>query len=129
MLYPITAPGRNITERNVTISVPDVVVTVDLPITEFVPSNLSIISTVTPNDTAEVRADFPFSYRYTVTFTDLNPGVDYNYTVRIVTRDVMTDEVANFTGSFSTPATPPPRKLAFIILGVHPVSSQIPVHI
>ena len=94
-----TVPGKNISERNLTLSGLDAIVTLDLPITEFVPINLSIISTVSPSDTAPVTADFPSSYQYTLTFTDLNPGVDYSYTVQVVFHNIV---VATFSGSFST---------------------------
>ena len=62
-----------------------------------------LISTVSPEDTAPVTDNFPFSYQYTLTFTDLNPGVDYNYTVEIVRRNNnMT--IQSFARPFTTTA-------------------------
>ena len=77
-------------------------VTLDFPLTIFVPDDLIVISTISPEDNPQVRADFPSSYQYTLTFTDLNPGVDYSYTVQVVLQNNKTAIVTSASGTFST---------------------------
>ena len=81
---------------------------VNPPLTEYLPDQLQIIVSLSPNDTAPVVADFPASYQYTVMFSSLMPGTSYTYTVRVVRRSDMTDVVEPFVADFLIAA---PRKL------------------
>ena len=112
-LFPLVVPGPNITVLDERLTSPTSYnITLGLPLPDSPLNTLCIVSTLTPNDTAPVTADFPFSYEYTVTFTDLTPNADYNYTVRIVVRDRPEIEIATFTGSFSTVPTSTTATLA-----------------
>ena len=85
-------PGQNITSQNVgTVSGTNFTVTLNLPITEYRLDQLLVITSLTPNDTAPVVANFSASYEYTVMFSGLMPGTSYTYTVRIVRRNDMTE--------------------------------------
>ncbi len=72
----------------------------NLPLTEYQPDQLLVTTSLTPNDTAPVVADFPASYQYTVMFSGLMPGTSYTYTVRVVRRNDMTDVVDAFVTDF-----------------------------
>ncbi len=74
--------------------------TVNLPITEYRPDQLLVITSFTPNDFTPVVADFPASYQYTVMISSLIPGTSYTYTVRVVRRSDMTDVVEPFVADF-----------------------------
>ena len=74
--------------------------TMNLPLTEYRPDQLQIITSLSPNDTAPVVADFPANYQYTVMFSGLMPGTSYIYTVRVVRRNDMTDVVEPFVADF-----------------------------
>ncbi len=85
----------------------------NLPLTEYLPDQLVIIVSLTPNDTAPVVADFPANYQYTVMFSGLTAGTSYTYTVRVVCHSDMTDVVDAFVGYFTIAAL---RKLPCRIL-------------
>ena len=103
LCFLLVVPGRDIIMLDERLTSPtSYTITLGLPLTNGPTFGLIIISTLTPNDTAPVTADFSPSYEYTLTFTDLTPNADYNYTVRIVIRDRPEIEIATFTGSFST---------------------------
>ena len=103
LCLPLVVPGPDITVLDERLTSPtSYTITLGLPLTDDLISTLIITSTLTPNDTAPVTANFPPSYQYPLTFTDLTPNADYNYTVRIVLNFRMDIEVATFTGSFST---------------------------
>ncbi len=60
-------------------------VTITLPLTPYQPEQLLIVSTVDPSDTAQIVAFYTgYSEQYSVTFTGLNPGTQYSFTIRIV---------------------------------------------
>ena len=62
-----TVSGRNITTQNGgMLSETSFTATVNLPITEYLPDQLLIIVSLSPNDTAPVVADFPDSHQYTL---------------------------------------------------------------
>ncbi|XP_064393448.1 uncharacterized protein LOC135340944 isoform X1 [Halichondria panicea] len=108
-----TIPGQNITSQNVgTVSGTNFTVTLNLPITEYRLDQLLVITSLTPNDTAPVVANFSASYEYTVMFSGLMPGTSYTYTVRIVRRNDMTEvNVDAFVADFliaALPTTVPP---------------------
>ena len=63
-------------------------ITITLPLTEYQPEQLLIISTVEPpSDYGSLQGEFTSpSMLYTVKFTNLNPATEYNFTIRIVLR-------------------------------------------
>ncbi len=79
-------------------------VTLTLPTTlsSYSPSELIIISTLTPNDTRPITDDYPPSpTQYSVTFRALRVGVAYSYHIRIVLRgNNSVDVFIPFQGSF-----------------------------
>ena len=77
-------------------------ITLSLPLTNQYWESLNIISILTPSDTAPVTTAFPPTYEYTLTFTDLTPNTDYNYTLSIFIGQRRDLETANYNGSFST---------------------------
>ncbi len=83
------------------LSNPSFTVTVNLPITEYLPDQPQIIVSLGTNDTAPVVADFSDIYQYTVKLSDLMVDTSYIYTVRVVRRSDMTDAVEPFEGSFT----------------------------
>ncbi len=80
-------------------------VTLLLPSTliSYSPSELIIISTLTPNDTAPITDDYPLSStQYSVTVSALRVGVAYSYHIRIVLRGNNSVNVfIPFQGSFT----------------------------
>ncbi len=99
-------PGRTITVQDEMVSGPSFTVTVNLPITEYLPDKLQIKISLSPNDTVPVVADFPASYQYTVMFSGLVVDTSYNYTIWIMRRGDMTDavHVDHFERSFTIAA-------------------------
>ena len=78
-------------------------ITITLPLTEYQPEQLVIVSTVEPPDDGPIMADFTSpSVQYTVAFTDLDPATEYTFTIRIVLRsDNTVDVVPRVTGAFA----------------------------
>lgn len=56
------------------------------PLISYSQTELLIISTLTPADSAPIINDYPLSSQYSVTFNGLRTGVEYTYSVRIVLR-------------------------------------------
>ena len=110
LLLYVPVPSRNIT--NVTQGQPtdtSHTITITLPLTEYQPEQLLIISTIEPpSDDGPIMANFTSSsMQYTVTFTGLTGATIYNFTIRIVLRSNNTaDVVRAATGSFMTMMTP-----------------------
>ena len=80
-------------------------ITITLPLTEYQPEQLVIISTASAlGEDETVRANFTSpSVQYTVTFTDLDPATGYTFTIRIVLRsDNTVDVVTANNGTFTT---------------------------
>ncbi len=84
-------------------STPGFTVTLSLPTAlSYSPSELVIISTLTPNDTAPITDDYPSSSQYSVSFPSLRVGVAYSYYIRIVLRgNSSIDVFIPFQGSFT----------------------------
>ena len=86
-------------------STPGYTVTLTLPITlsSYSPSELIIISTLTPNDTTPITDNYPLSSTYySVTFPTLRVGVAYSYYIKIVLRgNNSVDVFIPFQGSFT----------------------------
>ena len=80
-------------------------ITITLPLTEYQPEQLLIISTVEPpSKYGPIKANFTSpSMQYTVTFTDLDPATEYTFTIRIVLRsDKNVDVVPPANATFTT---------------------------
>ena len=80
-------------------------ITITLPLTEYQPEQLLIITTVEPpSDDGPIMANFTSpSMQYTVTFTDLDPATEYTFTIRIFLRSNNTvDVVQPVSGNFTT---------------------------
>ena len=83
-------------------SAPAYTVTLTLPEISYPRSELIIISTLTPADSAPITDDYPLSSQYFVTFHGLNAGVEYSYVIRIVLQRSNSINVSiPLTGSFT----------------------------
>ncbi len=77
-------------------------ITLKLPEISYSRSELIIISTLTPTDSAPITDDYPLSSQYSVTFNGLSVGVVYSYSIRIVLRTNTSIDVSiPVTGSFT----------------------------
>ena len=75
-----------------------------LPVTPYRPDELEIISSINPPDVEPIRASFPTSLEYTVTFSNLRVGTSYTYTIMIILKSNPAIIVVNpATGSFILP--------------------------
>ncbi len=81
-------------------------VLLSLPFTGYPPSDLLIVSTISPPHSDPKTLPFPSTTnQITLTFTDLTPGVLYNYTIRVVLASDQSNNVASpITGKFSLAA-------------------------
>ena len=70
-------------------------VTVTLPVTPPMdPSQLAVHSTLVPAHAPPILEDYPITeQQYTVKFSDLTPGINYTYDIRIVHRTDTTTTV------------------------------------
>ena len=76
-------------------------ITLTLPEINYPHSELIIVSTLTPTDSAPITDDYPLSSQYSVTFNGLSVGVVYSYSIRIVLRrNTSIDVSIPLTGSF-----------------------------
>ncbi len=83
-------------------STPGYTVSLSLPALSYSPSELLIISTLTPNDTAPITNNYPLSSQYSVSFPALRVGVAYSYYIRIVLQgNNSIDVFIPFQGSFT----------------------------
>ncbi len=74
-----------ITVQEVTPSDTNYTVRLSLPLTGYPPSDLLIVSTLSPPHSDPIILPFPSTTnRVTVTFTELTVGVLYTYTIRVV---------------------------------------------
>ncbi len=89
----------------------DFMVVVNLPVTEYRPDQLQVNVSLAPDHVASSTVNFPANYQLTVMFSDLMPGTDYMYTVRVVRRSDGTEVVPLLMAAFSIAA---PRKLSII---------------
>ncbi len=81
-------------------------VLLSLPFTGYPSSDLLIVSTISPPHSDPNTLPFPSTTnQITLTFTDLTPGVLYNYTIRVVLASDQSNNVASpITGKFSLAA-------------------------
>ncbi len=76
-------------------------ITLTLPEINYPHSELIIMSTLTPTDSAPITDDYPLSSQYSITFNGLSVGVVYSYSIRIVLRrNTSIDVSIPLTGSF-----------------------------
>ena len=74
------------------------------PLTAHPPQDFLILTTLTPSQSRPLNQSFLSTphQTVTVTFTDLTPGVEYSYTVRIVlVSNLSSDVVQPVTGQFT----------------------------
>ncbi len=78
------------------------ILTLTLPRISYSQSELFIVSTLTPADSAPIVNDFPLSSQYSVIFSGLSAGVEYSYSIRIVLRtNTSVDVSIPLMGSFT----------------------------
>ncbi|XP_064399878.1 uncharacterized protein LOC135346234 isoform X2 [Halichondria panicea] len=99
----VTVPATVISAQEVTPSETNYTLCLSLPFTGYPPSDLLIVSILSPPHSDTITLPFPSTTnQIMVTFTDLTAGVLYTYTIRIVlTSDQSNDVVPPFTGEFS----------------------------
>ncbi len=92
-----------ITIQEVTPSDTSYTVRLSLPFTGYPPSDLLIVSTLSPPHSDPITLPFPSTTnQVTVTFTELTAGVDYTYTTRVVLASNQSNDVASpVTGEFN----------------------------
>ncbi len=104
MLYR-SVPATIITIQEETPSDTSYRVRLSLPFTGYPPSDLLIVSTLSPPHSDPINLPFEFpsiTNQVTVTFTELTAGVDYTYTIRVVLASNQSNDVVSpVTGEFS----------------------------
>ena len=96
MLY-FSVPATMIIVQEITQSDTNYTICLSLPFTGYPPSDLLIVSTLSPPHFDPITLN-----QITVTFTDLTAGILYNYTIRIVlASDQSNDILPTATGIFS----------------------------
>ena len=98
---PITTTGHDVSSTGQQVFVPCYLVTFQLPEVPYLPKELAIISSLTPNDAAPIIIS-NISSQHTVRFCDLSTGVEYSYTIRIALRsDTNIGVVDSLMGTFT----------------------------
>ena len=99
VLYHLV-PATIITVQEETPSDTSYRVRLSLPFTGYPPSDLLIVSTLSPPHSDPIT--LPTTNQVTVTFTELTAGVDYTYTIRVVLASNQSNDVVSpVTGEFS----------------------------
>ena len=101
VLY-VSVPATMITIQEVTPSDTSYTVRLSLPFTGYPPSDLLIVSTISPPHLDPIILPFPSTTnQITVTFTELTAGVLYTYTTRVVLASNQSNDVVSpVTGEF-----------------------------
>ncbi|XP_064402742.1 uncharacterized protein LOC135348446 isoform X2 [Halichondria panicea] len=98
----VTVPATMITVQEITPSDTNYTVRLSLPFTGYPPSDLLIVSTLSPPHSDPITLLFPYTTnQITVTFTDITAGVFYTYTIRVVLASNQSNDVVfPVTGNF-----------------------------
>ncbi|XP_064404265.1 uncharacterized protein LOC135349646 [Halichondria panicea] len=98
----VTVPATMITVQEVRPSGSSYMVRLSLPFTGYPPSDLLIVSTLSPPDSGPITLPFPYTTnQITVTFIDITAGVFYTYTIRIILASNQSNDVVfPVTGNF-----------------------------
>ena len=98
----LSVPATMITVQEVRPSGSSYMVRLSLPFTGYPPSDLLIVSTLSPPDSGPITLPFPYTTnQITVTFIDITAGVFYTYTIRIILASNQSNDVVfPVTGNF-----------------------------
>ena len=98
----LSVPATMITVQEITPSDTNYTVRLSLPFTGYPPSDLLIVSTLSPPHSDPITLLFPYTTnQITVTFTDITAGVFYTYTIRVVLASNQSNDVVfPVTGNF-----------------------------
>ncbi len=102
MISYLSVPATMITVQEVRPSGSSYTIRLSLPFTGYPPTDLLIISTLSPPHSDPIILPFPYTTnQITVTFTDLTAGVFYTYTIRVVLASNQSNDVVfPVTGDF-----------------------------